>query len=527
SDSKLLATESLNTYWNYNKQSLINYMKESLYGIRGIITNSCNEPLDAMIWVIGHDEENDSSMVFTDPVVGDYQRLIEPGSYDVVASAEGYINDTVFSINVAKGNTNWINFMLTSKDDSILLKTNKETVEDTLFFDEISIQQLIIYNDSNAINTDYSIELETEETWVDINKATGTIYLNKNDTIQVRFYTDLLTAGYYYNNILITSADCIIDTIPIHLVVKDTISSEITPKQIIDTLWAGENAQYEIIIKNNGMLSLNYNILKDPISSWLSLNKVSGNLPITECDTLTATINTQGYGFGELNCSLIVEKENSTSDTLAVSIFVKDTIEYTIYPESIADTLKQDTVVVYNLIVENTGYGNLKYTTNIVFPTKSNDFWVSTTDTVGVISSENKDTIKVNLNTSNLNSGDYICALWFYENSGKETLIPINIHIKQVQSIESFSNIQNVRLYPNPFKDDLTLECHLFEPEDITLSIYNTYGSLLFRKVLAVNNNLILLHMSEIFNIHDLSKAIYLIQISTDMNQTTLKVIKN
>jgi len=224
---------------------------------------------------------------------------------------------------------------------------------------------------------------------------------------------------------------------------------------------------------------------------------------------------------------LIVEKENSTSDTLAVSIFVKDTIEYTIYPESIADTLKQDTVVVYNLIVENTGYGNLKYTTNIVFPTKSNDFWVSTTDTVGVISSENKDTIKVNLNTSNLNSGDYICALWFYENSGKETLIPINIHIKQVQSIESFSNIQNVRLYPNPFKDDLTLECHLFEPEDITLSIYNTYGSLLFRKVLAVNNNLILLHMSEIFNIHDLSKAIYLIQISTDMNQTTLKVIKN
>ena len=117
--------------------------------------------------------------------------------------------------------------------------------------------------------------------------------------------------------------------------------------------------------------------------------------------------------------------------------------------------------------------------------------------------------------------------MWFTESSGKESQIPINIYVNQVQSVQTFSNIQDIKLYPNPFNQDLMLECKLFEPEDITLSIYNIYGSLLFRKKVFIDNKLFLLNINEYFKIQDLPNAIYLIQISTNKNQNTLKVIKD
>lgn len=105
SSEKTLSSDQLPTYWNYNKQSLIDYMKEAIYGFNGTVTNPDGEPLDAKIEILGHDK--DSSWVTTDPKTGDYYRPIAPGTYQVTYSAYGYISQTI-SVTVSDWETTTI-----------------------------------------------------------------------------------------------------------------------------------------------------------------------------------------------------------------------------------------------------------------------------------------------------------------------------------------------------------------------------------------------------------------------------------
>ncbi len=523
SEAKLLETEYLNNYWNYNKQSLIDYMKESLYGIRGTITNTSDQPLDAMVWVINHDDENDSSMVFSDPYVGNYHRLIEPGTYDLVASADGYVSDTIKNVIVNQGNATWVNFKLSLNNDSILLNANPQQIQDTLFFDETAIHQLIISNDSNALITNYTIELESNYEWIELNKNSGVINQDNNDTVLVSFDTDLLNAGNYYNNILLTAADSKIDTIPITLLVRDTIIV-INPFQITDTVWAGKNPQYEITIKNNDIVEHNYDISIYPETNWINLDNLSGTLLISETDTVLAHVTTNRLGFGNFNCNIIIEKESSTSDTIPLSLFVKDTIMFNYNFEEITDTLNQDTVAYYNLIIGNIGYSNISYIAGFETTTKNN-FWISTNDTLGIINPGTNDTVLVKVNTNNLNPGDYASVLNILESGGKEINIPINIHVNQIQSVPNDIEISNFKLYPNPFKTWLIIEFNLNKQTKFNISIYDSFGTLLRKKTLYSETSFST-DLNEIFNIQSLSNGFYLIQVSTKNSQRTLKVIK-
>jgi len=116
SSVKLLSSDELREYWNYNAHSLFDYMEQSLYGIRGIVTDESGNPLDAMITIEGHDSDLDSSMVFTDPDVGDYHRMIEAGTYNVIFSSYGYFSDTVENVTVNQDDSIRIDVSLTAKN---------------------------------------------------------------------------------------------------------------------------------------------------------------------------------------------------------------------------------------------------------------------------------------------------------------------------------------------------------------------------------------------------------------------------
>jgi hypothetical protein len=100
SGTKLLPAGSLPAWWTYNRESLLLYIEQALYGIKGIVTDDLSgSPLAAAITVLSHDE--DSSQVFTDPDVGDYHRMIKAGTYTLVFSAVGYYPDTVFGVSIS------------------------------------------------------------------------------------------------------------------------------------------------------------------------------------------------------------------------------------------------------------------------------------------------------------------------------------------------------------------------------------------------------------------------------------------
>jgi PKD repeat protein len=110
SNTGLLPESQLIAHWNYNYRSLLNYIEESGYGLRGIVTDSMSEePLYARVFISGFDK--DSSQVYTDPQVGDYHRLLKSGTYTVTYSAIGYIPKS-FTIQVSDKQTTLLDVQL-------------------------------------------------------------------------------------------------------------------------------------------------------------------------------------------------------------------------------------------------------------------------------------------------------------------------------------------------------------------------------------------------------------------------------
>jgi hypothetical protein len=97
SSTKMPPSGQLPTYWGYLKNSFLQYFENALYGIRGMVTDAGSGlPLAAKIEVLNHDA--DSSDVRTDPQVGDYHRMIAPGTYSVRYSSPGYVTQTIEGI---------------------------------------------------------------------------------------------------------------------------------------------------------------------------------------------------------------------------------------------------------------------------------------------------------------------------------------------------------------------------------------------------------------------------------------------
>jgi hypothetical protein len=94
------AGSTLPTYWNDNRQSMINYMQYALRGIRGLVTDSVTGlPLDAQVGVVGRPD----LALSTDPQVGDYHTLLIPGTYNLDVSSFGYWPKHLTDIQVLQG----------------------------------------------------------------------------------------------------------------------------------------------------------------------------------------------------------------------------------------------------------------------------------------------------------------------------------------------------------------------------------------------------------------------------------------
>jgi len=96
SNNKVLQNSSLVSYWGFAKNSFLNYIEESLYGFRGIVTDSLTgEPLAAKVLVDNHDEDQNNTEIYSKLPLGNYHRPIKAGTYSVTFSANGYIPKTI------------------------------------------------------------------------------------------------------------------------------------------------------------------------------------------------------------------------------------------------------------------------------------------------------------------------------------------------------------------------------------------------------------------------------------------------
>lgn len=112
-DDKTTQTQNLQGMWNLNYHSLLNFIEESLYGLRGIITDSLTGlPIRAKVWVNDYDQANDSSQVYSALPVGNYHKYMNAGTYSVTYSAPGYLSKTINNIVLINGQATTVDVAL-------------------------------------------------------------------------------------------------------------------------------------------------------------------------------------------------------------------------------------------------------------------------------------------------------------------------------------------------------------------------------------------------------------------------------
>jgi len=99
SDTKLLEPELLPALWNYNYRSLLNYMEQSTFGLRGTVKDSVTGwPVRAEVYAVLH--ELDSSWVYSALPNGNYHRLLHAGNYTIRYTAPGYNTKVIYNVSI-------------------------------------------------------------------------------------------------------------------------------------------------------------------------------------------------------------------------------------------------------------------------------------------------------------------------------------------------------------------------------------------------------------------------------------------
>lgn len=151
SNTKRPTASLIPTYWSQNKESMLAYLEAVHIGIRGLVTDaSTGDPVYARVTIDGN-----TQAVYTDPDVGDYHRMLLPGTYNMTVSAPGYADQRVENVQVNSGNATRVDVLLS------------ENVEG---------------------ETSYTLSLTTS------GEGTGTVELSPNQASYVPGQTVLITA---------------------------------------------------------------------------------------------------------------------------------------------------------------------------------------------------------------------------------------------------------------------------------------------------------------------------------------------
>ena len=132
SDNKTPNPNDLPMLWDANYPSLLNYMEQSLFGIRGVVTDSITgNPLNAKVEITNHDI--DSSHVYSNLPIGNYHRYLYQGNYSLTYSKSGYhpktINATILNNDILIEDVQLVPFSTTSITEQKSFNSNKVKVD--------------------------------------------------------------------------------------------------------------------------------------------------------------------------------------------------------------------------------------------------------------------------------------------------------------------------------------------------------------------------------------------------------------
>ncbi len=98
-DVKWPASSTLPGFWDDNREAMLAYLEQVHMGVRGLVTDTGSGlPVEAEVTVQGIDQ-----VIYTDPDVGDYHRMLLPETYTLIFTAPGYESVQVTGVTVSSG----------------------------------------------------------------------------------------------------------------------------------------------------------------------------------------------------------------------------------------------------------------------------------------------------------------------------------------------------------------------------------------------------------------------------------------
>jgi hypothetical protein len=196
SNTYTMPTAQLPVYWDYNYRSMINYLKQSLYGIHGRVTDIVTgDPVRARIQLLGHDKDN--SWVSSNASHGRFSRPVLAGTYDVEVFAADYPVKTITGVSVENYSTVFLDIQL-----GVEVSVSDQTaLTDAWFYPNPVSDRLFLQNNEN-IQKIQIIDLEGKIV-MEYNNAAGKDFIDLASLSPGSYILRLFTTRNVFNHKLL------------------------------------------------------------------------------------------------------------------------------------------------------------------------------------------------------------------------------------------------------------------------------------------------------------------------------------
>jgi hypothetical protein len=131
-------TSDIQGYYQKNIDPMIAMIKNSGYGLEGIITDSITgNPIAAAIFV------NNLFPVFSDSLIGDYHKFVLPGTYSIKVVANNYETRTITGVIVSSASSAVTNIKMKAANGSYISKVAAVVIPDNNTADEANTPAVI------------------------------------------------------------------------------------------------------------------------------------------------------------------------------------------------------------------------------------------------------------------------------------------------------------------------------------------------------------------------------------------------
>jgi carboxypeptidase D len=497
SDVKWISGSELPNMWDYNKQALLDYMKQVNNGLQGIVSDESGNPVVTKISITGHDALN--SWVTSNEDLGDYYRLIKAGTYTVTYEAPGYITQNI-NVNVTDNSK-------TVQNATMVAITTTPTASDDELCDSGSVA--LTASGSGTLNWYSAID---DDTPVYTGATFNTPTINSTTTYYVEDVIAKTNVGDANNN----SGGGYLDGQ--RYLIFDC-SESVRLKEV--TINADGPGEIEVQLQNSSGTMLDSRVLIIDATGIQTIPldfviPVGTDLRLTSYEISTVNLYrtlAANTSFPYTNGSITI-KDGSTANYY---YFFYDWVieDYKSSRKAVTVTVNPSPTANFTYVLNPANNGEVTFTNTSADATSYSwdfaDASGTSIDTSPVYTFTSTGVYDVELTSTNLECGDDI------------TIIQVSVTVDTL--IVNDNELEAINIYPNPFNNSVTLNLpNEFDLQNIVIYLYDLRGRIISTSPIINSNNSILLN-----NLNKLSTGSYLLKIEDKTNLTEIikKLIKN